>query len=86
MIILPKGAFTVIADKAEEKTKSGIILTEDIQEVPNSGTIAFTSEELNEFQGCRVVFRMNFAEDIEIDGTPMKYFRDLNSSIYYIIK
>lgn len=86
MIVLPKGAFTVIRSKAEEKTTTGIYLPTESQKKPNFGTIAFTSEELNEYQGCEVVFRENFGEELEIEGTEHLFFRDFDSSIYYIKK
>lgn len=86
MIVLPKGAFIVQPDKKQEKTAGGIILTEATQEEPNSGIIICTSEEVKEHKGKRVVYRKNFAEDIEIDKQELKFFRDLDSSIYYIIE
>lgn len=85
MIVLPKGAFIVKADKVEEKTKGGIILDTSTQKEPNTGEIVFTSEELNKYQTCKVVFRANFAEDVNINGVDLKYFRDFDSSIYYVI-
>lgn len=86
MIVLPKGAFTVIPEKAEEKTKGGLILTEDLIQEPDVGMIAFTSEELNEYQGMKVRFRKSFSENLNIEGISHLYFRDFNSSIYYVIK
>lgn len=92
MIKLPTGAFTVIQDEAvvvERKATSIILSMEDLDvkpKKPNSGTIAYTSEELNKYQGCKVVFRDNFGEDIVIKGTEMIYFRDFESSIFYVIE
>lgn len=85
MIKLPKGAFTVKVDAKEEKTASGLILHSTQVEEPNKGEIIFTAEELNKYQGCRVVFRSNFGEDIEINNVKLKYFRDFDSSIFYVI-
>ena len=70
MIILPKGAFVVERDKpAEKEDNLGLILSaEDLKpKLPNTGTIIFTSEELNEYQLCKVVFRENFSEEIDIE-------------------
>ena len=55
---------------------------------PNTGIILFTSEELNKYQLCKIVFRENFGEDITIDGVEgdLLFFRDFNSSHYYILK
>jgi hypothetical protein len=89
MIILPKGAFIVERDKPIIKEKTALILsTEEIKPIlPNTGTIIFTSEELNEFQLCKVVFRENFAEKIDVEEyKDLLYFRDFNSSIFYVKK
>ena len=66
MIVLPKGAFIVLQDEAPKKEveerASLIYSMEDINKAPvkpNSGLITFTSEELNEFQLCKVIFREN---------------------------
>jgi hypothetical protein len=92
MMILPEGAFTVAQDEAVvvEKKVGGIIL--DIEEhntkpkKPNTGVIFFTAPELKKYQGCKVVFRENFGEDITIGAAEYLYFRDFNSSIYYVIE
>lgn len=92
MIVLPKGAFTVIQDEAVivKDDKPKIILSiEEVNEAPkkpNTGIIVYTSEELNKYQGCKVVFRENFCEEVNINGVEMLYFRDFESSIYYVIK
>lgn len=91
MIVLPEKAFIVKRDEAqvvEPKTTSGIIMSqEDLKpKLPNTGTIVFTSKELNKYQLCKVVFRENFSEEIEIDGQTLLYFRDFNSSIFYVIE
>lgn len=85
MIVLPKGAFIVQPDKAQEKTAGGIILG-TAQEEPNSGIIICASEEVKQHKGKKIVYRKGFAEDIEIDGQELKFFRDLDSSIYYIVE
>lgn len=85
MMILPKGAFMVLPDAKEEKTKAGIILVDSLQKEPDTGTIIYTAKELNNLQGKRVRFRANFAEELEIEGKHFKFFRDLDSSIFYII-
>ncbi len=91
MIVLPKGAFIVKRDEAVVvENKSGLILSqEDLKpKPPNTGVILFTSEELNKYQLCKIVFRENFGEDITIDGVEgdLLFFRDFNSSYYYILK
>lgn len=91
MVILPEGAFTVIQDAAPEKIerKTIIMTLDDVDakpEKPNTGTICYTAKELNKYQGCKVVFRENFCEEIDINGTEHLYFRDFNSSIYYVIE
>ena len=88
MIVLPKGAVIVVRDKKEEIAKEGLILSMgDLKPgPPDTGTIMFTSEELNRYQGCKVRFRENFSEDIEMKGySNLLFFRDLESSMYYII-
>ena len=89
MIILPTGAFTVLQDEAQEVPPQKIII--NLEEVhnpkkPNTGIITYTAPELNKYQGCRVVFRENFSENIKIGETPLLYFRDFESSIYYVIE
>lgn len=86
MIILPEGTFTVIPDEKQEKTKAGIILDTDTVVLPDTGVVAFTSEDLKKYQGTKVRFRIPFAEMLEIEGVKHLYFRDFNSSIYYIIE
>lgn len=89
MIVLPKGAFMVLQDEPIEKeNKSGIILSAkpEKEKKPNTGVIVYTSEELNKYQLCRVVFRENFGEEeIEVNGKKYIFFRDFNSQIYYVI-
>ena len=82
MIILPEGTFTVIPDEKQEKTKAGIILDTDTVVLPDTGTVAFTCESLKQYQGCKVRFRIHFAEILKIEETNHLYFRDFNSSIY----
>lgn len=86
MLVLPKGAFTVVPDKKEEKTKGGLILGIEDQKEPDTGVIGFTAPELKELKGSRVRFRKGFGEELDIDGVTHLYFRDYNSSIYYGIK
>lgn len=85
MIVLPRGAFTVLPEKKAETTQSGIFLAKETREEPNRGIITLTCETLKHLQGKAIVFRPEFAEDIDIEGVTMKFFRDLNSSFYYII-
>lgn len=94
MIVLPLGAFMVLQDEVEVVEKSDrpslILSMSDMDrkpEKPNTGEIVFTSEELNKYQGCKVKVRLNFADPdpIEIKGVKYLYFRDFNSSIYYVI-
>lgn len=89
MIILPEGAVIVQRDKAKEVQKEGLILSmSELKPSPlSTGTIIFTAPELKEFQHSKVRFRENFVEDIEIEGyKDLLYFRDLKSSMYYIIE
>ena len=82
MIILPKGAF--IVERKEVEKKSVIIGVEEKK--LNVGTIVFTHEDLNIYQGCEVVFRESFGEEIEMLGHKLLYFRDFDLSIYYVTK
>lgn len=86
MIVLPKGAFTVLPDEVKNTTQAGIILSNTDKRESDTGIIVYTSQELNKYQGLRIKFRPAFAEDIEIEGTKLKYFRDFDSSFYYILK
>jgi co-chaperonin GroES (HSP10) len=87
MIYLPKNAVTILPDAPEEKvTASGIIMAGQEDPEPTEGVIMFTCEELKEFQGDKVKFRPEFAEEIEIKGQRLVFLRDFNSSIYYVIK
>lgn len=91
MIELPKGAFMVIQDDTPEKTDltkiKGLITEEMMKDPkrPNTGEITFTSKELKHYQGLDVCFRESFGEEIEIEGTIFLFFRDFNSSIYYVL-
>lgn len=90
MMILPPNAFMVLQDDPipEEETESLIYLLKDPakkDEKPNTGRIIFTAPELEQYQLEKVVFRINFADQIMIDGKEFLYFRDFNSSIYYVI-
>lgn len=82
MIKLPKGAFTVVREEPEKKSS---IIGVEVEKI-NRGTIMFTSEELNQYQGWVCVFREAFAETIKINGIEVLYFRDFDSSIYYVKK
>lgn len=91
---LPPGAFMLLQDEPEqtEQTErpSLILSMQEIDkkpERPNTGTIVFTGEGVHEFQLCKAKVRLNYADPdpIEIDGKEYLYFRDFNSSIYYVI-
>lgn len=86
MIVLPKGAFMLLPDKAAEKTAGGIILDADTKEVPDTGVIKYAGKNIAEYIGTRVRFRYTFGELIKFEGKEYLYFRDLESSMYYIIK
>lgn len=86
MIILPQGCFTVIADAIENKTESGLYLGKSEILVPDTGTVTLASDTLKDKIGLKIRFRPGFAEEIEIDKVKHLYFRDFESSIYYIIK
>lgn len=92
MMVLPKGAFTVIQDEAPKTVEKKTTIIMSLEEVdakpqkPNTGTICYTATELNRYQGCKVVFRENFCEEILINGVDHLYFRDFESSIYYVIE
>lgn len=81
--ILPKGAFIV---KRDEPRESGsLIISVGPIEKPNRGTIILTGPDLQSFKHSSVVFRENFYEIIDIDNEKeLLYFRDFNSSIYYV--
>lgn len=79
MIVLPKGAFVVEKD-VEETQVYGVSKTK------NTGTIVFTSEELKQYQGCKVKFRESFSEEVDIEQLKkLLFFRDFDSSIFYVI-
>lgn len=88
MIILPKGAVIVKQRVEKYQNTEGIILKDvkSLDKVFNDGKILFTAKELNHLQGKKVVFRENFSEPININGNEFLYFRDLESSMYYIIE
>lgn len=81
-IILPKGAF--IVQRQEVEKKSAIIGIEEKK--LNVGTIILTHEDLRVYEGLKVVFRESFSEEIEINGNKFLFFRDFDSSIYYVTK
>jgi hypothetical protein len=82
MIVLPKGAVAIERDV--EETKSLIIGAETKK--LNSGTILFTAPELVKYQGCKIVFREPFVEEIKIKGMDLLYLRDLDSGMFYLIE
>ena len=95
MMILPKDAFMVLQDAVVVKEKTAIpsiiISMEEIDkkpEKPNTGVIVFTGENVTKYQLCKVKFRANYAdpEEIEVDGKSYLYFRDFESSIFYVTK
>lgn len=85
-ITLPKGAYMVLPDEQEEKSAGGIILGEEDKKIPIIGTIVYVGEGLEKYLGKRVRFRGSYAEFIELDKVPHMFFRDLNSSIYYLLE
>ena len=94
MMVLPPGAFMLLQDEAEikqEQVRPSLILSmEEIDkkpEKPNTGTIVFTGEGVHEYQLCKAKVRVSWAdpEPIIIEGQEYLYFRDFNSSIYYVI-
>lgn len=94
MIKLPPGAFMLLQDEAEkqvEQERPSLILSmgeiDKKPERPNTGTIVYTGEGVHEFQLCKAKVRLNFADPdpITIDGKNYLYFRDFNSSVYYVI-
>jgi len=87
MIVLPPNAVMVLQDEAPTEKKSLIITSEDIKpQKPNTGTIIFTAPELKQYSLQRIKFRPNFAEEVEFEDKKYLYFRDLNSSMYWILK
>lgn len=85
-ITLPKGAYIVLPDEQEDKSAGGIILGEEDKEIPTVGTIVYVGEGLEKYLGRKVRFRGSYAEFIELDKVPHMFFRDLNSSIYYLLE
>lgn len=94
MITLPKDAFMVLQDEAPQQTefKSSLILSmaeiDKKPEKPNTGIIVFTGDNVTKYQLYKVKFRANYAdpEEMEIGGKSYLYFRDFESSIYYVTK
>lgn len=92
-MILPKGAFMVLQDLAvvkETDSRPSLILSmEEIDskpKKPNTGSIVFVGEGVEEYLYHKVRFREQFSEVIEVDGIEYLFFRDYNSSIYYATK
>lgn len=94
MMILPKDAFMVLQDEAPTQTefKSSLILSmaeiDKKPDKPNTGIIKYAGENFKQFIGWKVKFRDNYADPAEIDmyGESLLYFRDFESSIYYVTK
>lgn len=85
-IELPKGAYIVLPDEQKDTTVGGIILGEENIKPPTEGVIVYAADDLKDMVGKRIRFRGSFAEFIEIEDVVHMFFRDLNSSIYYVIK
>lgn len=88
MIILPTGA-VIVKQRIEKYKNSGGIILEDtsaLDKVYNDGEIIFTAPELTDLQSKKIVFRPNYAEEIDIKGEKYLFFRDVQSSMYYIIE
>lgn len=88
MIVLPKGAVIVKQRIKEFKNDFGLILddAESLNQKFNDGEIIYTAPELKHLQLKKIVFRENYAEPINIDGADFLYFRDVESSMYYIVE
>ncbi len=88
MIILPKGAVIVKQRVQKYESTSSLIMddVEGLDKIYNDGEIRFTAPELVHLQFAKIVFRPNFAEAINIKGEDFLYFRDLESSMYYILQ
>lgn len=81
--ILPKGAFIVKRD--EPKESESLIINLGPAEKPNKGTIILAGPDLQQYIYSTVVFRENYFELIDIgEEKGLLYFRDFNSSIYFI--
>jgi len=81
MITLPTGSFAVKRDQAKP-TK--LILGNSVEK-PNTGVIVFASPELQQYEGCSVMFRESHAEETKIQEEDLLFFRDFDSSIFYVI-
>ena len=81
-IELPK--HSVIIERDIPATKSLIIGVEDKK--PNTGIIVYAGEVHTDLKGCKVVFRESFTESITIDNREFLYLRDLESSMFYVIR
>lgn len=77
-------------DEVKKQTDSGLFLG-DNQEKLDTGVIENVGEEYafdiqGRMIGTKVRFRESFAEPIVIKGQEYLFFRELESSIYYVIE
>lgn len=83
ILYLPKGSFIVKVDEAI--SESGLFMGNNVESL-DTGTIIDTHRDLKEYVGYRVKFRAKFGELVQMpDGIEYMFFRDFDSSIYYIM-
>ena len=84
---LPPKAFIVLVQDEDivSKTASGLFLGEKSIK-KDTGTIVAISEDKKEFLNMKVKFRENFGEEVELNGNKYLYFRDFDTSIWYVIE
>jgi hypothetical protein len=86
-MILPINCFIVVPDPKKERTEGGLILTEKYdQNKVDTGVVTYTGENLSNMVGKKIRYRETFGEKIDINSVPHLYFRDFDSSVYYIIE
>ena len=86
-ITLPKGAVMVKQRIEKYESKSSLILddTKELDKVYDDGEIVYAAPELQDMIGKKIKFRVNFAEFLPFQNEDLLYFRDLESSMFYII-
>lgn len=87
MIKLLGNCMLIKRDAVQATTASGIFFAADSQKIPDTGTIIHVGPGLDSnLLGTRVRFRESFKEEIDIEGEMLLFFRDYESSLYYVIE
>ena len=82
MIKLPRDSFAVKRDEVKQTR----LFLGDSADKPNTGIIVLASPGLQHYEGCSVMFRETHAEEIKIQEQDLLFFRDFDSSIYYVVE